>query len=1050
VLAGAFISGAASQTSPARPTLRLDVLPSSTATEIHNEAHLVVTTVGVGTTVHDFVTVTGQPGGPVPTGNVNIDWFLNGTCVGSRAASSGSIGPLSPSGQFDGVGFAFTVNSAGFRGFMAHYEGDASYGPSDGACESLRVVDANIQITPNGVNRVGQPHTFMGHVNVNDGTGFVNAPDGTQISYTIDSGPGGFITTNPCTTSGGTGSCQISLQSAVTGVTTVSAHTNVTVAGLSLQRDTNGLSGNSGPATKTWVNARIAIAPNATNEVGQPHTFTATLEKDTGTGVFVPAAGENMTITLVPANGATPVPPGPFNCSTNAAGQCSVSFTSAAAGTVRGHAVSILSVNGSPLFAVVTNGLPPNSSDAVKTFVDANIQITPQVATNPVGSNHTLTGHVNVNAGSGFVNAPDGTVISFSLLNASGATATFVGANSCATAGGTGSCTVIINSPTTGTTTTKAMATLSVGGVSVHRETGDGLPGDSPDANKTWVGSAAIVIAPNATNEVGQNHTFTATLLLDTGSGLVPVGAGESVTVTLTAANGANPVPAGPFNLTTNAAGQVSATFSSQTAGTVSGHAASTLLIGGVPVHVETDGVPPNSSDAVKTFVDANIQITPQVATNPVGSNHTLTGHVNVNAGSGFVNAPDGTVISFSLLNASGATATFVGANSCATAGGTGSCTVIINSPTTGTTTTKAMATLSVGGVSMHRETGDGLPGDSPDANKAWADDVVTTHVRDAANNDITNGTVPAGTVVHDEAAVSKAAGTPATVPDPTGTVDFTLYDNGTCNGNVLATDPGKPLSGGTATSATFTTPAAGGTFSYLAHYNGDANYPAHPGPCESFEVLANEPPTATVVNGQCSSTTLASGTIDLTLFDPDGDPLTLTFASNSNPVLVPNANIVLGGSGNNRSLTVAAAPRQSGTATITLVLSDGLTTVPVVVTVIVGTDRNETLNGTAGTDMIFGLAGKNTLNGNAGDDLLCGGNSNDTLNGGDGNDILDGQNGSDHLDGGAGNDILRGQLGSDTLTGGSGADFFSGGPGNDVATDFTIADGDTSDGTIP
>ena len=38
------------------------------------------------------------------------------------------------------------------------------------------VVDANIQITPNGVNRVGATHTFTAHVNVNDGTGFVNAP----------------------------------------------------------------------------------------------------------------------------------------------------------------------------------------------------------------------------------------------------------------------------------------------------------------------------------------------------------------------------------------------------------------------------------------------------------------------------------------------------------------------------------------------------------------------------------------------------------------------------------------------------------------------------------------------------------------------------------------------------------------------------------------------------------------------------------------------------------------------------------------------------------
>ena len=60
-----------------------------------------------------------------------------------------------------------------------------------------------------------------------------------------------------------------------------------------------------------------------------------------------------------------------------------------------------------------------------------------------------------------------------------------------------------------------------------------------------------------------------------------------------------------------------------------------TLIVGDASVTVETDGVAPNSGDAVKTFVDANIQITPPSAINPVAKNHTFTGHVNVNKGSG-------------------------------------------------------------------------------------------------------------------------------------------------------------------------------------------------------------------------------------------------------------------------------------------------------------------------------------------------------------------------------------------------------------------------------
>ena len=53
--------------------------------------------------------------------------------------------------------------------------------------------------------------------------------------------------------------------------------------------------------------------------------------------------------------------------------------------------------------------MAPNSGDAVKTFVDANIQITPN-GVNRVGQTHTFTAHVNINAGdgAGFVDAPDG------------------------------------------------------------------------------------------------------------------------------------------------------------------------------------------------------------------------------------------------------------------------------------------------------------------------------------------------------------------------------------------------------------------------------------------------------------------------------------------------------------------------------------------------------------------------------------------------------------------------------------------------------------------
>ena len=67
------------------------------------------------------------------------------------------------------------------------------------------MVDANIQITPNGTNPVGTTHTFTAHVNVNDGTGFANAPAGTHVGFTIDSGPGHVRPADRCTTVGAHG-----------------------------------------------------------------------------------------------------------------------------------------------------------------------------------------------------------------------------------------------------------------------------------------------------------------------------------------------------------------------------------------------------------------------------------------------------------------------------------------------------------------------------------------------------------------------------------------------------------------------------------------------------------------------------------------------------------------------------------------------------------------------------------------------------------------------------------------------------------------------------
>jgi uncharacterized repeat protein (TIGR01451 family) len=314
--------------------------------------------------------------------------------------------------------------------------------------------------------------------------------------------------------------------------------------------------------------------------------------------------------------------------------------------------------------------------------------------------------------------------------------------------------------------------------------------------------------------------------------------------------------------------------FTSPTGGKVTGHASATVTINGTAIPVSTNGVAPNSGDAVKTFVDANIQISPLTDANPVSTNHTLTGHVNVNDGSGagFVSAPAGTVISFALSNAGGATAAFVGPNACTVASG-GSCTVVISSPTTGTTTIKASTTVVVGGVSLTRSTGDGKLGDSADAQKLWGDATARTDILNSSNAVIL--TAVAGTVVHDRVFVARTAGTPAGVPNPTGSVIFHRYATINCSGT--ATNQTVALTAGNPSVADSDSFAVTADMSYQAEYLGDANYPARTGACEPLTVTPVPAPAIAIVKNPKSQTVAVGGTATFTITVTNTGNVTLT-----------------------------------------------------------------------------------------------------------------------------------------------------------------------------
>src|SRR2546422_3678823 len=103
---------------------------------------------------------------------------------------------------------------------------------------------------------------------------------------------------------------------------------------------------------------------------------------------------------------------------------------------------------------------------------------------------------------------------------------------------------------------------------------------------------------------------------------------------------------------------------------------------------------------------------------------------------------------------------------------------------------------------------------------------------------------VPAGTTVHDKATVSGSFGT------PTGTVTFTFFTtSSTCTGTSVASGTVTLDASGVVPPSASQGPLSPGSYSFIAHYNGDPNYTATDSPCEPLEVTALTPTAATEIH---------------------------------------------------------------------------------------------------------------------------------------------------------------------------------------------------------
>ena len=171
-----------------------------------------------------------------------------------------------------------------------------------------------------------------------------------------------------------------------------------TAAPITVQTDGQGENGSD--AVKAFVDARIHITPTATNRVDQTHTFTVLVEKNLGSG-WVPAANEPVTVTLTNGGGAASTSrTARARRARTRLGHCAITFTSGPRARDGAASSTLSDLGPATPITVQTDGQARNGSDAVKTFVDAQIHIAPS-ATNRVGQPHTFTVFVEKNLGDG-------------------------------------------------------------------------------------------------------------------------------------------------------------------------------------------------------------------------------------------------------------------------------------------------------------------------------------------------------------------------------------------------------------------------------------------------------------------------------------------------------------------------------------------------------------------------------------------------------------------------------------------------------------------------
>ena len=216
------------------------------------------------------------------------------------------------------------------------------------------------------------------------------------------------------------------------------------------------------------------------------------------------------------------------------------------------------------------------------------------------------------------------------------------------------------------------------------------------------------------------------------------------------------------------------------------------------------------------------------------------------------------------------------------------------------------------------------------------------------------NGTFTStGTFDYDGPTISNVTDKATNEDTATSAIPFTIGDGQTiandltvtgASSNATLVPPANIVFGSSGNNRTVTvTPAANqtGTATITLTVSNDGTLTAK----DTFVLTVNavnDAPTISDVVDRFTTLGTSTGAIPFTVGDVEtvASSLTVTRAS-SNTTLVPLANVVLGGSGANRTVTITPAAGQSGTSTITLTVSDGTLTATDTFVLTVGTPNN-------------------------------------------------------------------------------------------------------------